>query len=92
MRNIAIGIRQRVNIFIKRAGGIILVLSILLWFLASFPSRPSIRHQQETVMNKCLYACIPGSQLMTIPNAHHMALYENPAAFNDALPAFLARR
>jgi ferrous iron transport protein B len=39
-RNIAIGIWQRVMIFMKRVGGIILVLTILLWFLASFPSPP----------------------------------------------------
>jgi ferrous iron transport protein B len=40
VRNIAIGIWQRVIIFMKRVGGIILVLTILLWFLASFPSPP----------------------------------------------------
>ena len=40
VRNIAIGIWQRVTIFMKRVGGIILVLTILLWFLASFPSPP----------------------------------------------------
>ena len=39
-RNIAIGIWQRVVIFIKRVGGIILILTILLWFMASFPSPP----------------------------------------------------
>jgi len=39
-RNIAIGIWQRVMIFLKRVGGIILVLTVLLWFLASFPSPP----------------------------------------------------
>ena len=39
-RNLAIGIWQRVVIFIKRVGGIILILTILLWFLASFPSPP----------------------------------------------------
>lgn len=36
--------------------------------------------------------CIPGSELLTIPNARHLAPYENPAAFNDALLAFLARQ
>jgi len=41
VRNIAIGIWQRVTIFMKRVGGIILVLTILLWFLASFPSPPA---------------------------------------------------
>lgn len=41
VRNIAIGIWQRVTIFMKRVGGIILVLTVLLWFLASFPSPPA---------------------------------------------------
>jgi len=41
VRNIAIGIWQRVEIFMKRVGGIVLVLTILLWFLASFPSPPA---------------------------------------------------
>ncbi len=39
-RNIAIGLWQRVKIFMRRVGGIILVLTIALWFLASFPSPP----------------------------------------------------
>jgi ferrous iron transport protein B len=41
VRNIAIGIWQRVMIFMKRVGGIILTLTILLWFLATFPSPPA---------------------------------------------------
>ena len=40
VRNVAIGLWQRVVIFMKRVGGIILVLTILLWFLASFPAPP----------------------------------------------------
>jgi len=40
LRNIGIGIWQRISIFVKRVGGIILVLTILLWFLASFPTPP----------------------------------------------------
>ncbi len=39
-RNLALGLWQRVEIFIKRVGGIILVLSIALWFLASVPLPP----------------------------------------------------
>lgn len=38
--NIAIGIWHRVKIFMKRVGGIILLLTILLWFLASYPAAP----------------------------------------------------
>jgi len=41
LRNIAIGLWQRVMIFMKRVGGIILALTVLLWFLASFPAPPA---------------------------------------------------
>lgn len=39
-RNLAIGLWQRASIFLRRVGGIILVLTILLWFLSSFPAPP----------------------------------------------------
>ena len=39
-RSIAIGLWQRAVIFVKRVGGIIMVLTIALWFLASFPAPP----------------------------------------------------
>ena len=39
-RNVAIGLWQRVAIFMKRVGGVILALTIALWFLASFPGAP----------------------------------------------------
>jgi ferrous iron transport protein B len=40
-RNVVIGLWQRVVIFMRRVGGIILTLTILLWFLASFPGAPA---------------------------------------------------
>ena len=40
LRNLAIGLWQRVKIFMHRVGGIILVLTLVLWFLASFPGAP----------------------------------------------------
>jgi ferrous iron transport protein B len=39
-RSIAIGLWQRVTIFVRRVGGIILVLTVLLWTLGSFPAPP----------------------------------------------------
>jgi ferrous iron transport protein B len=39
-RNVGIGLWQRAEIFLKRVGGIILALTIILWFLATFPSPP----------------------------------------------------
>ena len=40
LRNLAIGLWQRVEIFMRRVGGIILTLTVVMWFLASFPSAP----------------------------------------------------
>ena len=39
-RSIAIGLWQRAVIFVKRVGGIIMVLTVALWLLASFPAPP----------------------------------------------------
>jgi ferrous iron transport protein B len=40
-RNIAIGLWQRTQIFVKRVGGVILVMTLILWALASFPGAPA---------------------------------------------------
>ncbi|MPW20647.1 alpha/beta fold hydrolase [Paraburkholderia sp. CNPSo 3157] len=47
-------------------------------------TRPYYRILSETASR-----CIPGSRLVVIPNARHLAPFENPSAFNDALLAFL---
>ncbi len=39
-RNVLIGLWQRVVIFLRRVGGIILALTVLLWLLASYPAPP----------------------------------------------------
>ncbi|MCV2353898.1 ferrous iron transporter B [Paucibacter sp. B2R-40] len=39
-RNVMIGLWQRAAIFIKRVGGIILCLTLVLWALSSFPGKP----------------------------------------------------
>lgn len=39
-RDLAIGLWERAWIFLRRVGGIILALTILLWFLLSFPGAP----------------------------------------------------
>ena len=60
IRNIAIGLWQRVAIFMKRVGGVILVLTIALWFLASFPgapdgaTRPAIEYSFAGTLGKAL--------------------------------------
>lgn len=40
-RDIAIGLWERAVIFLRRVGGIILALTVLLWFLLSFPGAPA---------------------------------------------------
>ena len=39
--DIAIGLWDRTKIFLRRVGGIILSLTVLLWFLSSFPAPPA---------------------------------------------------
>ena len=40
-KNLGLGLWQRVEIFLRRVGGIILTLTVLMWFLASFPAAPA---------------------------------------------------
>ena len=40
IRSVWIGLLDRAKIFLKRVGGIIFALSILLWFLCTFPQAP----------------------------------------------------
>ena len=40
-RDLLIGLWERVMIFLKRVGGIILALTVLLWFLLYFPGAPA---------------------------------------------------
>lgn len=60
VRNVAIGLWQRVAIFMKRVGGVILVLTIALWFLASFPgapegaTRPAIEYSLAGTLGRAL--------------------------------------
>ncbi|NMM79926.1 ferrous iron transporter B [Acidovorax sp. SRB_14] len=41
LRSLARGLQERAAIFLKRVGGIILTLTVLLWFLSSFPGAPA---------------------------------------------------
>jgi ferrous iron transport protein B len=40
IRDVAIGLLQRAKIFLRRVGMVILVLTVVLWLLASFPAPP----------------------------------------------------
>jgi Fe2+ transport system protein B len=41
LRNLLLGLYERAKIFLARVGGIILSLTILLWFLSSYPAPPA---------------------------------------------------
>ncbi|MCK9195164.1 MAG: ferrous iron transporter B, partial [Nevskia sp.] len=41
VRDVAIGLYERARIFLRRVGTIILSLSVLLWFLSTFPGPPA---------------------------------------------------
>ena len=40
LRNVLLGVYERGLIFLKRVGGIIFALTVILWFLCTFPSPP----------------------------------------------------
>jgi ferrous iron transport protein B len=41
LRNLVLGLWERTTIFVKRVGGIIFALMVVLWFLSSFPAPPA---------------------------------------------------
>ena len=41
LRNLSLGLWERIRIFVTRVGTIILALMVLLWFLSSFPGAPA---------------------------------------------------
>ena len=40
-KDVAIGLYQRASIFLRNVGGIILALTVILWFLSTFPQAPA---------------------------------------------------
>lgn len=60
LRNLAIGLWERAAIFLKRVGGIIFALTVLLWFLASYPEAPAgaagaaIEHSYAGMLGRAL--------------------------------------
>ena len=60
IKNIAIGLWQRTIIFLQRVGGMILFLTIALWFLASYPNPPlgavgpAIEYSYAGILGKAL--------------------------------------
>ena len=54
LRDIAIGLWERTMIFLKRVGGIILALTILLWFLLNIPAGVGIENSLAGQLGRAL--------------------------------------
>jgi ferrous iron transport protein B len=55
LRNLAIGLWQRVEIFMSRVGTIILSLMVILWALSSFPAPPPGRRDRHSIQHRRTY-------------------------------------
>ena len=63
LHNVFIGLWQRAVVFVRRVGSIILLLSIAIWFLASFPAVPEGSEQSAI---EASYAGRMGKALSTV--------------------------
>ena len=70
LRDLAVGLYERGMIFLKRVGGIILALTILLWFLLNFPAPP------EGAIGPAIDYSFAGRM------GHAMAVFFAPLGFN----------
>ncbi len=53
LRSLALGLYERAVIFLKRVGGIILAVTILLWFLSTLPRPAGGRHRGGHHLQLC---------------------------------------
>ncbi len=70
LRNILLGLLHRAQLFMRRVGGVIMMLTIALWFLASFPGAP------EGALNPAIEYSVAGML------GHALAVVLAPIGFN----------
>jgi len=70
LRNILLGLLHRAQLFMRRVGGVIMLLTIALWFLASFPGAP------EGALNPAIEYSVAGML------GHALAVVLAPIGFN----------
>jgi len=70
LRNILLGLLHRAQLFMRRVGGVIMLLTIALWFLASFPGAP------EGALNPAIEYSVAGML------GHALAVVLEPIGFN----------
>ena len=70
LRNILLGLFHRAQLFMRRVGGVIMLLTIALWFLASFPGAP------EGALNPAIEYSVAGML------GHALAVVLAPIGFN----------
>src|SRR3546814_12543998 len=76
-RDVALGLWQRAWIFLRRAGTIILLSTIVLWVLLSYPKPPA--NTDRPALDYSVAAVI----------SHHLEPPFRPIAFNQAIPLAL---
>jgi len=54
-------------------------------------TKGELTRPDSRILAEAAHRCIPGSQLITVPNASHGSPWQNTSAFNEALLRFLAR-
>jgi len=56
LRTVALQMRERALLFLRRAGTVILAISIVLWFLSTYPKRPDLTPEQQAAQSFAGYA------------------------------------
>jgi len=84
LRNILLGLLHRAQLFMRRVGGVVMILTIALWFLASFPGAP------EGALNPAIEYSVAGML------GHALAVVLAPIGFNwqisiALIPGMVAR-
>ena len=78
---------ERAKLFIRRAGTVILGISILLWFLATYPRSTAVEEQYTARQQSIEAATVPGSEAREA----QLAALENEAAGEKLRNSFAGR-
>jgi ferrous iron transport protein B len=90
VRGIAMGLWERARLFLRRAGTVILTLSVLLWFLASYPKPPESWNPAIAAQDPAISYSLAGRV------GHALEPLVRPVGFNwriavAMIPGFAAR-
>ncbi|MBU6375512.1 MAG: ferrous iron transport protein B [Bdellovibrionales bacterium] len=61
LRGVVLGLVERTKIFLRRAGTVILSLSVLVWFLSSYPKVPAQGQQNQASVMPAIHSSYAGT-------------------------------